>query len=132
MKSFCREFGHRQAVKVDFAHGNVPTHLPQELSLCLYRVMQEALQNAAKHSHVKHFEVKLDCSASQVDLIISDRGTGFECGTIMSKGGLGLITMRERVRLLNGTITIDSKPMCGTRVHVRVPLTVESTPHQQS
>ena len=126
MKNFCEDFATRQAVKVDFSCGNVPTQLPQQLSVCLYRVMQEALQNAAKHSLCKSFEVKLDSSANEVDLVISDRGIGFDrCDAIMDKSGLGLISMGERVRLVNGTLAIESQPKKGTIIHVRVPFKPE-------
>ena len=122
MRSFCREFGERQMVKIDFTHDDIPQPVPQDLSLCLFRILQEALHNAAKHSKVRHFEVKLGCAANQLHLTVADHGTGFDPEAALNKGGLGLTSMRERVRLVNGTIAIDSKPMSGTTIHVRVPL----------
>jgi PAS domain S-box-containing protein len=122
MNSFCSEFAERQKVEVDFTHDDIPTAVSHDVSLCLVRVLQEALHNAVKHSNVRHFEVGLSCSENQLHLMVSDRGKGFDLETAINKGGLGLINMRERVRLVNGTIVIESKPMGGTTIHVRVPL----------
>ena len=128
MKSFCHEFATRQKVEIDFTHDEIPAAVSHDVSLCLFRVVQEALHNGVKHSRTRHFEVRLGCSANQLNLTVSDRGCGFDLETAGSKGGLGLISMRERVRLVNGTIAIDSQPMDGTTIHVRVPLDlVEST-----
>jgi signal transduction histidine kinase len=121
MKSFCREFGARQKVEIDFETDDIPPVVSHEVSLCLFRILQEALHNAAKHSGVRHFEVRLSCSSNQLHLTVSDRGAGFDAES-PNKAGLGLISMRERVRLVNGTIVIESKPMGGTTIHVRVPL----------
>jgi signal transduction histidine kinase len=96
--------------------------VPHEVSLCLFFILQEALHNAAKHRRVQHFEVRLGFSSNLLHLTVSDRGAGFDAESAMNKGGLGLISMRERVRLVGGTIAIESKPLCGTTIHVRVPL----------
>jgi signal transduction histidine kinase len=120
-RSFCREFAARQKVTIDFTHDDVPKIVAHEVSLCLFRVLQEALHNAVKHSNVHHYEVRLGCSANELHLTVSDRGTGFDTETALNGGGLGLVSMRERVRLVNGTIVIDSKPMAGTTIHVQVP-----------
>lgn len=124
-KSFCQEFSATQQVEVEFDHDNVPRSVPYEVSLSLFRVLQEALHNALKHSNVRHFVVRLSCSQGQLNLTVSDRGVGFDMDTARTRGGLGLISMRERVRLANGTISIDSKPMAGTSIHVHVPLELE-------
>jgi PAS domain S-box-containing protein len=122
MKSFCREFSARQAVEIDLKNDDIPEPVSHEVSLCLFRILQEALHNAAKHSKVRRFEVRLDCSANQLHLTVSDRGTGFDADTAINKGGMGLISMQERVHLLNGSMEIQSKPMGGTTIHVRLPL----------
>ena len=93
--------------------------------MCLFRILQEALHNAAKHSGVRQFEVRLGCASKQLHLTVSDRGAGFDVESAMNKGGLGLTSMHERVRLMRGTILIESKPMDGTTVHVRVPFGLE-------
>jgi PAS domain S-box-containing protein len=122
MRAFCKDFAARHAAEIDFKNDDIPNPIAREVSLCLFRVLQEALHNAAQHSKVKHFEVRLGYSASQIDLTVSDRGAGFDIGKAMTQGGLGLISMRERVRLVNGRIVIDSKPMGGTRIYVRTPI----------
>jgi signal transduction histidine kinase len=121
MRSWCREFGERQGMQIECRH-DVQSTLPREIGHCLFRVLQEALHNAAKHSGVKRIEVQLREDSGEIHLVVSDLGRGFDVGTAVHGIGLGLISMRERVRLLNGTIAINSKPMSGTTIRVRVPL----------
>jgi signal transduction histidine kinase len=125
MGTFCREFAGRQKVEIDFTHDDIPSPVPHDISLCLFRVLQEALHNAKKHSQVRHFEVILGYSLDQLHLTVTDHGTGFDTQAALSRGGLGLISMRERVRVVDGTFAIDSKPMHGTTIHVCVPLASE-------
>ena len=127
MRSWCKEFGERQKLEIAFQSHNVP-ELPQEISLCLYRVLQEALQNAAKHSRAKRMEVELAEKAGDIHLIVRDSGQGFDINAPRGNRGLGLTSMQERARLVGGTIVIDSKPMSGTTIHVYVPL--QRTPSQ--
>jgi len=122
IRSFCREFASRKNVEINFKSDDFSQEISHDVSLCLFRIVQEALQNATKHSQVRHFEVTLSSSGDQVHLTISDRGIGFDADQPAVQTGLGLISMRERVRLVNGTINIDSKRMGGTTIHVRVPL----------
>jgi PAS domain S-box-containing protein len=130
MKSFCSDFAARRMVKIDFRHDDIPQRVSHEVSLCLFRIVQEALSNAAKHSNVRYFEVRLWCSNNQLHLTVSDRGAGFDAEVAITKGGLGLISMRERVRLVSGTLMIESKPMGGTTIHVNVPLGPERAPQR--
>jgi PAS domain S-box-containing protein len=120
IKSWCREFGERQKMEINFK-SNAPNPIPLETGVCLFRVLQEALHNAVKHSGVKQFEVHIAEHSNQVHLTVSDSGRGFDIEAARQGTGLGLTSMRERVRLVNGTIAIDSKPMSGTTIHVRVP-----------
>src|SRR6516164_729637 len=120
MKSWCKEFGERQQMKIDFKGHDLP-RLPQEISSCLFRVLQEAVHNAAKHSGVKRVEAQLQEESGEIHLIVSDSGRGFDVEVVSKGMGLGLIGMRERVRLVNGTISIESKPMGGTTIHACVP-----------
>jgi PAS domain S-box-containing protein len=124
MKSWCREFGERQKIKIDCSH-DVRSILPPEIGLCLFRVLQEALHNAAKHSGAKRIEVQLHEESEQIHLTIRDLGRGFDLATARQGRGLGLTSMQERVRLMNGTIEIQSGPLGGTTIHVRVPLEFE-------
>ncbi len=125
IRTLCREFSARTNVEINFITENVPNNVPHDVSLCLFRIVQEALQNATKHSQVRHFEVALSSSGNQLHLTVSDRGIGFDAHKPTPQTGLGLISMRERVRLVNGTISIESKPMGGTTIHVRVPIESE-------
>jgi PAS domain S-box-containing protein len=127
MKIFCREYSARQSVEIDFASDEIPKVASPEISLGLFRIMQEALSNAAKHSRVRHFEVKLGCSADQLHLKVSDSGSGFDANIAKNKGGMGLFSMRERARLMNGTIAIESKLLGGTTINVHVPLKAEQS-----
>jgi signal transduction histidine kinase len=124
MKSWCKEFGERQKMQIDFSH-DVQSTLSPELGLCLFRVLQEALHNATKHSGVKRVEVQLHDESGEIHLIIRDSGTGFDVDAALQGKGLGLTSMRERVRLVNGTIAIDSNAMGGATIHVRVPFESE-------
>jgi PAS domain S-box-containing protein len=127
IKSWCKEFAGRQRTEIDFK-SYVSSVLPFDVGLCLFRVLQEALHNSVKHSGVNRIEVQLAEHANEVQLTVSDSGTGFDIEAARQHGGLGLASMCERVRLAGGTIAIESKPMGGgTRVHVRVPLTSERT-----
>ena len=122
MRNFCREFAEKQKVEIEFTEDKIPDSVSHEISLCLFRVLQEALHNASKHSQVRRVEVALGCSAGQLHLMITDQGKGFDPQTAVSSGGLGLISMRERVRIVDGTFVIDSKPNYGTTIHVSVPV----------
>jgi len=126
MKSWCKEFGKRQGMQID-CRQDVRSSLPQEIGLCLFRVLQEALHNAAKHSAVKRIEVQLHEESDEIHLTIRDLGKGFDVEAAKKGRGLGLTSMQERVRLVNGTIEIQSQPMGGTTIHVRVPISSEKT-----
>jgi len=120
MRSWCKEFGERQEMEVDF-RSDVPGPLPRELGLNLFRVLQEALQNVVKHSAATRVVVQIREDSGEIRLDISDSGRGFDVAAALEGNGLGLTSMRERIRLVNGTIAIDSKPMAGTTIRVRVP-----------
>jgi PAS domain S-box-containing protein len=121
MRGWCGEFGERQGIQVEFK-AEAAISLPREIGLCLFRVLQEALHNAAKHSGVRRIEVQLREDAGEIHLLVSDLGRGFDLETATQGRGLGLTSMQERVRLINGIIEIQSKPKGGTTIHARVPL----------
>jgi len=124
IRSWCKEFAERQKMEVDF-RSDVPSPLPLTIGLPLFRVLQEALHNTSKHSGVRRVEVQLREESGEIHLVVSDSGTGFDVEAAFHGKGLGLSSMRERVRLVNGTITIASKPTAGTRIDVRVPMEKE-------
>ena len=122
IRAFCKEFARQRKVETDFRSQDLTAPLSPEISLCLFRVLQEALHNAVKHSGVKHIEVRLTEYSGEVHLTVNDSGKGFDVEAAKQGRGLGLTSMRERVSLVNGTIAIESRPMGGTTIHVRVPL----------
>jgi signal transduction histidine kinase len=122
MKGFCKEFGENHKVEVAFASEGMPPIVPSDISLCLFRVMQEGLHNALKHSGVKLFDVMLLGSPAEIRLTVRDLGKGFDPELAKDTPGLGLVSMQERVRLVKGTISISSRPLSGTEINVRVPL----------
>lgn len=124
IKSWCKEFSERQGMEVAFRNEGCSA-LPLDIGVCLFRILQEALHNAVKHSGVKQIEVQLRDESGEIHLIVRDAGRGFDIEAARQGRGLGLTSMQERVRLVNGTIDIQSKEMCGTTIHVRVPLESE-------
>ncbi len=119
---FCQELAEQQKVQVNFTHRNIPESMPQEIALCIFRVLQEALQNAVKYSGVRQFAVELLGHEGQIQLAVRDSGVGFDSHQAVNGRGLGLISMRERVYLARGRISIESKPGIGTTIRARVPL----------
>jgi PAS domain S-box-containing protein len=122
MRSFCREFGKHQKVEIDFSAHDLPSLLSPDISLCLFRILQEALHNSAKHSGVRHFEVCVWGTPDEIHLTVKDSGAGFDREAAKESRGLGLISMEERLKLLKGMLSIESQPKRGTTVHARVPL----------
>lgn len=120
--SFCKELSAQHNVYVDFHSENIPKSLPKETSLCLFRVLQEALQNAVKHSGAKHFEVLLKGTPNEIQLSVHDSGVGFDPEKALFGHGLGLTSMKERLKLVDGQLSIDSKLHEGTTIHAHVPL----------
>ncbi len=125
-KGFCRELSEQKKVEIDFSHTNIPDGVPKEISLCLFRVLQEALQNAVKHSGVRQFAVELNGMEQEIQLTVSDQGVGFDPRAAIDSHGLGLISMRERLHLAAGQISIESQPGSGTTIHARVPFSSRS------
>jgi signal transduction histidine kinase len=124
--SYCQELSEQKKVEIDFSHGGIPHSLPKEISLCLFRVLQEALQNAIKHSGEQHFKVKLSGTSTQIQLIVNDLGVGFDPQDAINRRGLGLISMRERLHLVDGELSIQSESGHGTVINACVPLKAEA------
>jgi signal transduction histidine kinase len=122
MGGFCREFAEQQKVEIDFKAHDLPSPMSPDISLCLFRVLQEALHNSAKHSGVRHFEVRLWGTSDEIHLTVKDSGAGFDRGAAIESRGLGLISMEERLKLVKGTFSINSQPKRGTTIDARVPL----------
>jgi len=120
MTTHCAEFADQQDVEVVVECRDVPNELSPQVSLCLFRVLQEALHNAAKHSGVRHFDVQLWGTQDAVHLTVTDRGTGFDHGAAKTERGLGLVSMEERLKLVGGEFAVVTRPGEGTTVHARV------------
>ena len=117
----------QQKLEIEFTHDELPTNIPADVSLATFRILQEALRNALKHSGVRYFRVRLEAANEQICLRIADSGLGFEAKNEKSHFGLGLISMRERARLSNGTLTVQSEPKNGTMIQVTMPLQLASS-----
>jgi PAS domain S-box-containing protein len=122
VRGFCREFGEKQNIQIDLQVRNIPGDVSPDISLCLFRVLQEALHNSVKHSGVRRFDVRLWGTSDEILLTVKDSGAGFDREQARSSKGIGLISMEERLKLVRGTLLIDSQLKRGTTVSARVPL----------
>jgi len=125
IRGLCSEFSRQHQVGVEFTDRNVPKHLPKDISLCLFRIAQEALQNAVKYSGTNQFFVALCAIEEEIQLVVRDAGAGFDVEEAKKNRGLGLMSMQERIHLVHGRFAIDSKPGKGTRIFAAVPLVAE-------
>ncbi len=121
MESACRHFSACMGIAAIFKPKNVPQIIPENIALSLYRITQEGLANIAKHADTKNADIFLEGTPDSMVLTIRDTGVGFDPKAVRVKEGLGLGSMRERVRLVNGTLSITSSPGKGTTIEVTVP-----------
>jgi len=121
LKAECDRVSRHGELRVDVEASAVPAALPADASLCLFRVAQEALHNAARHAHASAVTVLLSSRSSGLELAVSDNGSGFDPERPCDHASLGLSSMRERVRLLQGEFGIESAPGRGTTVVAWVP-----------
>jgi PAS domain S-box-containing protein len=121
LRGLCREFSGQHKLQVQFLHSDIPGQISKDVTLCLFRIAQEALRNVVRHSGAAEAEVELSGNADEIDLCISDSGQGFDVESAKRIAGLGLVSMRERLRLVGGHLSIESDPSHGTRVRVRIP-----------
>ena len=128
VRGFCRELAKKHTVTVEFVDKDVPRHLPKEVSLCLFRIAQEALHNAVKYSEANEFRVELYRVAEELHLVVTDRGIGFDVQEARRRGGLGLLSMQERIHLIRGKLNVESAPGLGTRVIATVPGIIDESP----
>jgi len=118
---FCREFSERHHLVVNFVHGDIPDDTPEDLNLCLFRVVQEGLRNVLTHSGAREAHVDLTAKDDAIVLEVEDAGRGFDVKSTRARTALGLISMRERVHLVGGEISVESEPSRGTRILVHIP-----------
>jgi len=121
-RTLCSELSSPSGVRIKFTHEHIPRDLPAEVGLCLYRVTQEALGNAIRHSGAADVQAHLCRTDGRVGLTVADTGQGFDPARARRDGGLGLLSMEERARLVHGQFSIRSEPGRGTRVELWVPL----------
>jgi signal transduction histidine kinase len=122
LRSECASFSRREGIAVIYRPEDVPSTLSKDVALCVYRVAQEALRNVAKHAAVNDARVVIAASGPELVLRVEDDGVGFDAASVRSEPGLGLSSMEERVRLVQGQLTIVSAPGRGTAVEVRVTI----------
>ncbi|HKE30574.1 MAG TPA: PAS domain S-box protein, partial [Candidatus Angelobacter sp.] len=124
LAEFCDEFAKVNGMNIEFVQHEVPRKLPKQMTLCLYRVAQEAVRNAQKHSGCRQVRVELIGGRNGIRLRVSDSGAGFDAASVRGDT-LGLVSMTERVRSLGGEFLVESRPGGGTTVEARVPFREE-------
>jgi signal transduction histidine kinase len=125
IESECTSFSRREGIEIVFRHEDIPKAIPKDISLSLYRIIQEGLRNISKHACAEHISVFLEGTDHGVLLSVQDDGIGFDWTEVRKQPGLGLSSMRERARLMNGKLSIQSQPEKGTVISISVPLTRE-------
>ena len=125
LSGLCEAFARRTDVEIDFVHDTIPK-LPADVNVCIYRIAQEAIQNAAKHSECRHIDVTLTASPDAIRLSVADAGRGFDPGAAEHSSGLGLVSMGERARSVGGQLTVRSAVDQGTCVEISIPYCAEA------
>jgi signal transduction histidine kinase len=114
-------FGEQTGIAVDLEASAITDRLPMEVETAIYRIVQEALTNVVKHAHAHRVSVLLTTANGRIKAVIEDDGTGFDPAAADGDGGIGLIGMRERIELLDGSLAVESTPTSGTTIAVEVP-----------
>ena len=122
LRALCKEFSEREGIAVELDSGVPPGQMPREIISCIYRITQESLQNVAKHANAKHVSVALSLPKGGVFLSVEDDGVGFDVEAVKDSGGLGLVGMEERARLVDGALSIEAQPGHGARISLIIPL----------
>jgi signal transduction histidine kinase len=121
LEAFCREFSRCSGVQTTFILENLPKNLAKDVSLCLYRIVQEALHNVSKHSGATRATVTLQGSTTTLEVVVEDSGRGFHPNPLEAQRGLGLANMEQRVLRLGGQYALRSSPGTGTVVKAILP-----------
>jgi PAS domain S-box-containing protein len=122
IRSECNNFTRREGIAVNYYTESVPSGIPADVAICIYRIVQEGFRNIAKHSGTTQLQMSLTGKDDSIRLTIKDEGAGFDPEEAEKKLGIGLVSMQERVRLIQGDISIASQPGKGTVINVRAPL----------
>jgi PAS domain S-box-containing protein len=121
LQKLTAEFSEGHDIAITFSHASLPRTLPSEVALCLFRIAEEGLTNIAKHSQARSATVRVIGAADGIHLTLEDAGIGFDMAILGSRAGLGFVSMQERLRVLHGTIRVDSAPSRGTRIDAWLP-----------
>jgi PAS domain S-box-containing protein len=122
----CEEMSSQYRIQIEFTDRGIPSEIPKDVALCLFRIAQEALGNVVKHSRAKQAQAELYGANNEIRLRIVDAGVGFDPALRSALAGMGLVSMRERLRLVGGRLSVRSEPMRGTEILVEVPLSVSA------
>jgi signal transduction histidine kinase len=122
LRAECAAFSKQHGIAAELVPAEIPDSLPGEIALSLYRIVQESLWNVAKHAQAHQVRITVAQADGELLLAVEDDGKGFDPDQVKGKGSLGLVSMEERVRLVNGRFSIQSHPGKGTRVEARVPV----------
>jgi len=125
VRDLCHEFSAQHKIEINCEVHNLPPQLEDSASLSLFRTVQESLHNVVKHSHARHVKVELIRQSNLIQLLVSDDGIGFNLEQARQNRGLGLVSMRERLRSVGGEFSICSTPSLGTQVKGIVPVTTK-------
>ena len=121
LRGLCREFSGPHKLQVEFLNDGILGQIPKGVTVCLFRITQEALRNVVKHSGAASAEVELSGNADEIELYVSDSGRGFDVESVKGVAGLGLISMRERLRLSEEICPLNRTSHHGTRIRARIP-----------
>jgi signal transduction histidine kinase len=124
VRAFCEEFEDLQEIQVEFTHVNVPRVISTDVSLCLFRIAQEALRNVKRHSGASSAKVHLEFLGGRLHLSVCDQGRGFNPSKRSAREGIGIRSMEERLHFFGGQLEVQSQPMAGTRIDAWVPFQV--------
>jgi len=122
VRDICRQFSKLHKIEIDCTVPEMPENVGMKSSLCLFRIVQESLNNVAKHSQSRYARVELVAEPAAIRLRVSDEGVGFDPADPRYSRGLGLVSMRERARAVGGEFSITSRPFAGTRIECSVPI----------
>src|SRR5688572_19407683 len=125
IKGLCQELSSAGKLDVEFAQSGFPANLPEDVTLCVYRIAQEALRNCVKHSHALEARVSLENTGKEILLTVADAGRGFDPDSDAMTKGLGFTSMQDRLRIVSGKLQVHTKPNVGTRIEVAVPIALE-------
>ena len=125
LSAYLRSFSTRTGIRAQLTHSGLDVRLPADVEVCVYRIVQEALSNVARHSQALSCSVSVTRGAESVSLVIEDTGRGIAGvpdSTVSARRGLGLIGMRERAQALSGRFAIENHPQGGTRITISLPV----------